>query len=267
MKKLKLISLVMVFSLGVIIFAGCGNGEADNGEADKEDPKEKDMEQAMELPEFEEMRPELENEVTMQKIQEEIITPRLDDWKEELNVKKGEEAGEGIAAMVNEVEITEEEVEEELEYMQQQGMMPPDEDQEGMRDDVIENLVFREVLLQKALEDDIEVEDEAIKEQMDQIEAQIEMQFGGQKEFKEILEQDGLTKEELEEQIADDLKISNFIESFEDEVEVTEEELKEVYEDYKKEIEMQQQMMEDKEKMMEKELEMEKEMKEKDLEK
>ncbi|UMZ73121.1 SurA N-terminal domain-containing protein [Natranaerofaba carboxydovora] len=246
--KIKILILALVMALSVT-FIGCGNGEGEEKEKEKEESSKEMQQDDMEIPEFEEVKDDLKEDVTMQKIGE-VIEPKLEEWREDMEIET-EGLDEDVAAVVNGEEISESDISNELDQQammqEMQGMEVTDEQREQMRQDVIESMISREILFQKALEEGFEPDEEFIQEQMGEIEAQ----FESEEQFNEALEEEGLSKEELESMVSEDSKVSAFIESFRDEVEVTEEELKEVYdqqiEQMEMQMEMQKQMMEQKE--------------------
>jgi len=241
--------VIIIFSFLLLTFvtvAGCGEEEVDveeeNGEKDKMD-EEKMADDFMDIPEFDEVKDNLKEEVTMQKVGE-IIMPKLEDWREEMDIIAGDELeDDDLVALVDGEEITKEEfdmyLQEVMMMMQMQGIEVTEEEQSRLENEVFEEMISQEILYQQALEKGIEVDDEAVEEQMDQVKTQ----FESEEKLTEALEESGLTKEGLREQIEQESITMAFIDSFKDEVEISDEELKDIYNEYIEQLEMQQEMM------------------------
>ncbi len=247
MKKHRFVIIIFSFLLLTFVtVAGCGEEEVDveeeNGEKDKMD-EEKMADDFMDIPEFDEVKDNLKEEVTMQKVGE-IIMPKLEDWREEMDIIAGDELeDDDLVALVDGEEITKEEfdmyLQEVMMMMQMQGIEVTEEEQSRLENEVFEEMISQEILYQQALEKGIEVDDEAVEEQMDQVKTQ----FESEEKLTEALEESGLTKEGLREQIEQESITMAFIDSFKDEVEISDEELKDIYNEYIEQLEMQQEMM------------------------
>ncbi len=240
-----------------------------NGEPVEEDPAdligEPDGENG-----FEEAKPQLEQQLIQQKEQE-VIMEHMDELREEATVETNLDViGEGdesaVVAEVNGEEITKEELlameEQEKQQMAMMGMDPDgaeaEQMMEEMRPEILENLVLLSLLEQQAEKEGVTVEEEDVEEYYQQF---VE-QAGGEEAFNQQLEQSGITEDELKKDIADQLPTELYLEKYidenfdEDELDITEEELRELYETQQQQMQQQQQMdMEELEEMEEMEVE------------
>lgn len=193
---------------------------------------------------FEEAKPQLEEQLAQQKEQE-LMIEHLEELKAESEIEKSLEViGEGnedaAVATVNGQEIKKSELkemeEEQLAQMEAQGMDPDSEEMSAMleqqRDEIMDNLITEVVLEQRVEEEGITVSDATIAEEYQQI----AQQFGGEEQLEQQLEAEGLTREELEDQIAEQLPLQEYLQSYVDDnldpadLEFSEEELREMYE-------------------------------------
>ena len=149
----------------------------------------------------------------------------------------------GLAATVNNVEISTEKFEKAVDrmvsYYEQQGLNFEEEEGraflEQIRQQAINELVQEEVLLQSAKEKGYDVSDEIIAEELEQIKAQ----FSTDEEFQIALEQNKLTEDELKSMIVSELQIEKFIKNEIPEVTVIDEEIQQMYDQYKVQYETQ----------------------------
>jgi FKBP-type peptidyl-prolyl cis-trans isomerase (trigger factor) len=193
---------------------------------------------------FEEAKPLLEQQLRQEKEQE-IIKQHLDDLRDAADVETnlddiGESVENLVVASVNGEEIMKEELLELEEKEKQQLMMmglDPESDEvaqmmEEARPQILENLIVNVLLMQKIEEEGISASEEKVEEQYQQY---VE-QFGGEEMLEQQLEQAGITKDELMQEIVKQLSIQNYIKNYlaenlnEDELNFSEEELRELYE-------------------------------------
>ncbi len=101
----------------------------------------------------------------------------------------------------------------------------------------IENIIGQRVLTQEAKTQGMEVTDEEVDENI----GMLVQQFGGEEGFKEALEADNLTEEDLEQLVYEELLISQLFETELnlDGIEVSEEEIEEFYAQYEMTMEQQ----------------------------
>ena len=129
-----------------------------------------------------------------------------------------------VVARVNGEEITGEEFQEA--FMQFTQMMMMQGQQPLSEQEVLDQLINTRILEIRAEEAGIEVPDEDVQEQLDELAEQ----FGGQEELAQLLQQQGIDPDELEEMIRQDLRNAAFRDQVAD-VEVTDEEVQEMYEE------------------------------------
>lgn len=203
---------------------------------------------------FEEARPHLEQHLQQQKEQE-LIMEHLDDLIDASEVDINLDViGEGdksaAVAIVNGEEIKKEELleYEDRERQQLAGMgIDPESDEaaamiEESRSEILDNLITNTVLMQKVEAAGIDVDEEKIDEQYQELADQ----FGGEEMLEQQLAQAGMEKEDLRQQIAEQLPLQTYVENYldevldEDELQFSEEELRELYE--MQQQQMQQQM-------------------------
>ncbi len=264
-KVLIIIAAVLVVGFAIGTVFGGFTDIAGNGDPVEEDPAdvigEPDDENG-----FEEAKPQLEQQLIQEK-EREVIMEHMDELREEATVETnldviGEGDEDATVATVNGEEITKEELlemeEQEKQQMAMMGMDPEgaeaEQMMEEMRPEILENLVLMSLLEQKAEEEGITVDEEDVEEYYQQF---VE-QAGGEEMLEQQLEQAGMTEDELKEDIADQLPTELYLEEYldehidEEELEFTEEELKELYEAQQQQMEQQQQMdMEELEEMEE----------------
>ncbi len=140
------------------------------------------------------------------------------------------------AAIVNGVPIDKAEFETTLEqakesYKQMGVDLESEEAKELLAEvekDTLDNMINRELLLQDVEKKGYKATSEQIKERLEMIKSQ----FPDEETFNEVLKTNNLTLEKLNQIIADDLKIEQYIEKEIPTPEVTEEEMKALYDQY-----------------------------------
>ena len=237
-----LIIAVLSFSL-----VGCEADEETSVEPEMADADEMEngAEATTEDDDFEAIKPQLEEHLKEEKEQE-LIAEHLKELEEEYNVEKYPEAlsdgaDETIVARVNDEEINFEQYqlreEQQMQMMIQQGMNPESPEMEQMmeelRPQILDDLVNNLVLEYKVAEENITVNDEELDEHYQMIAEQ----SGGEEMLKQQLEEEGFTIEELKEDITQQLKIQTYLSNFveenldEEQLEFSDEELRELYEE------------------------------------
>lgn len=153
-----------------------------------------------------------------------------------------QEESQEVVATVNGEEITREELEVMLEQQKQQyqmqGMDLDSEEMSDMREQlerqILDSLIANLLMAQAAEEKGISVSEEELEQEYQDLAAQ----FGGEEELNQQLEAAGITREEIKEDIARTLPAQKYMESYkeenisEEDLEVSEEELKAVYDQY-----------------------------------
>ncbi|MFO7952462.1 MAG: SurA N-terminal domain-containing protein [Bacillota bacterium] len=243
-------ALVVGFALGSV-FGGFIDITG-NGESAEEEPADLISEPEGENG-FEEAKPQLEQQLIQQKEQE-MIMEHLDELREEATVEtnldiidEGDESA--VIATVNGEEILKEELlameEQEKEQMAMMGMDPEDAEteqmMEEMRPEILENLVLMTLLEQQAEKEGITAEEKDVEEYYQQF----VQQAGGEEAMEQQLAQADITEDELKEDIADQLPTELYLEKYidehfdEEDLDITEEELRELYEAQKQQMEQQ----------------------------
>ena len=151
---------------------------------------------------------------------------------------------EGLVARVNKEEITEEEFQSEFELFKMAYEKQFGEDvmtqvvesgetfEEKLKNDIMEKLIIEKLLFKEAEDMKITVTEEELQEQVD---ISIES-IGGQEQFEEYLEENGLTKEILEENLRKEMLVTKYGEKFNEETKIPEEDAKEYFEANKEEL-------------------------------
>lgn len=205
---------------------------------------------------FEEARPQLEQQLKEAK-EHELIMQHLENLREasiiETNLDViGEGDKDAAVATINGEKIIKEELleleEQEKQQLVMMGMDPESEEAaqmiEQQRPQLLENLIMNAILLQKVEDEGITVSEEEVEEEY----RYYAEQFGGEEMLEQQLQQAGLTADDLKQEIARQLPIIAYVDNYikenldEDELDFSEEELRELYEQQQMELEMQQQM-------------------------
>lgn len=169
--------------------------------------------------------------------------------EEELNGEAGIEEGadpsdaSGPVAIINGEEIPRAEFELRMQEMMAMYGMPEgaEEDEETaamkemMQEQVLQELITRALLMQQVEDENIQVEESTVEEEFEQFQEE----YGGEEAFAELLDQEGYTPENFKEAIAEEMAISQYLDSYVEDtlgseaLEPDEEELKSIYNQYK----------------------------------
>ncbi len=116
-----------------------------------------------------------------------------------------------VVAIVNGVEITrtvfEQQLEAQMQQYQAQGMQIDDEQRSEIEEQLLDQLIARELILQDGRDRGIAPSDEDVAAQLEQIKAQ----FPSEEAFEEALAQQNLTLEEIESDIAEQMVIEEIL--------------------------------------------------------
>ena len=150
------------------------------------------------------------------------------------------ESTEDVVAIVNDQDITKAEFDASYEQFKmtyaQQGMNIDDMEEDQVKlieQQVVDQLVNSQLLLQAAEKSNIEATEAEVQQSLEQIKGQFEKE----EDFTAALETNKLTLAQLEKQIADELKVNQYISENVAEVAVEEEEIKAMYDQYKEQSE------------------------------
>ncbi len=251
-----IIAAVLVAGFAFGAFFGGGAGLTDWAEDDEpagvaDVPGEEDG--------FEEARPQLEQQLRQQR-ENEILMEHVEELRGQSDVEThldvfGEGDESAVVATVNGEEILKEELvameEQQKQQLAMQGMDPDGEEaeqmMEEMRPQILDNIIAINLLEQEAQEEGISVEEDEVDEHYQQF----AQQAGGEEMLAEQLEEAGITEEELKSDIGQQLLVEQYMEFYieenvdEEELEFTEEELRELYEQQQQQMEQQMQLEEE----------------------
>lgn len=121
---------------------------------------------------------------------------------------------------------------------------------ETIKETVLEQLIGQTVLLYYAEQNGFEAEDEEVEQELNTIKEQYE-----EDEFARVLEDSGITEEQLREEMANQIKTNKFIDQEIGSIDVSEEEVQEYYETYKEQMGEEAKELEDVEEVIKRELE------------
>ena len=144
----------------------------------------------------------------------------------------GHENSDDVVAIVNGVEITrsvfERQLEAQMQQYQAQGMQIDDEQRSEIEEQLLDQLIARELILQDGRDRGIAPSEEDVAAQLEQIKAQ----FPSEEAFEEALAQQNLTLEEIESDIAEQMVIEEILQGdVLRDTEVGEEAAREFYDD------------------------------------
>jgi hypothetical protein len=106
---------------------------------------------------------------------------------------------------------------------------------EQIRQQVIDDLVLKEVLMQNAKEKGYDVSDQQISEEIERIKAQ----FPSDEDFQTALSENQLTEDGLKSMVASELQIGEFFQNEIPKVTVADDEIQQMYDEYKEQYEAQ----------------------------
>ncbi len=137
--------------------------------------------------------------------------------------------------------MVEQELQQEMQQLQMQGVEMPEEEmeqrREALKEQSMEMLIILTLLSQKVEEEGITADEQEVDDEYDQM---VE-QFGGEEMLEQQMDMAGSSPEELRDEIADSIAIQEYFEEYmeeqEDEIDFTEEELREVYQQFGGQIE------------------------------
>lgn len=204
---------------------------------------------------FAQVRPQIEQQLRQQKEQE-MIMDHIEQIREDSQIETflediSDDAG-SVAALVNDEVILLEEIllreQQQRQGMVEQGQDPDTEEMQewlsGQRPGMLDNLITTTLLRQRAVEAGVTVSDEDIDNQIDQYVAQ----FGSREALDEQVQASGMSQDEFRSMIADELLFDEYLENYvaenlsEDDLDFSEEELREAYQQMQQQMQMQQMM-------------------------
>lgn len=210
---------------------------------------------------FEQARPELEKQLAQQK-QNEVLMEHVGELEAAADIttdldKADSGDQDAVVATVNGEDIPYRELaameQQQLQNLVMQGLDPEGEEAENyiaqIRPQLLGNLINISLLEQKAEEEGVSATDEQIQQQ---VQMYID-QFGGEDALKQQLQQAGMTMDDLQKDIANQLPIQLYMEQYvssvldESDLEFSEDELRELYEQQKAQQQQLEQMQQEQE--------------------
>ncbi|SRR6056297_3344513 len=142
--------------------------------------------------------------------------------------REAKTSDEGVVAIVNGENVNSSDLEAQLDQAKQFSQQELSLEQEAqLREQLLDQLIGSLLLKQAAQSQGISVDEEEVNSQLNQM---IET-LGGEESFNQQLSQSGLTREELQDNMKEQLLVQKYIESAipSDQLEITEEEMKSYY--------------------------------------
>ena len=204
---MKKMMFTLITGLMAVVLVACGGNE-ESTEA-KNDDKAKTAETDQQK----------EQQKQMEEMQKKLEAQQIDEKK--------------TVAIVNDKEILGSDYNTALAsiqgQMQQMGQDPTSKEAaEQVKNQTIDSLVGQTLLLQEADKKSYKVSEADINKQLDEI----KKQFKTEKEFEAALKQSGMDMKTLETQIADDIKLNQYVEKEVPAGEITDEEIQKTYDQY-----------------------------------
>ncbi|MFJ5718122.1 SurA N-terminal domain-containing protein [Neobacillus sp. NPDC093127] len=204
---MKKIMFTLITGLMAVVLAACGGNE-ESKEA-KNDDKAKTAETHQQKEQQKQME-EMQKKLEAQQIDEKKTVAKVND-KEIL----GSDYNSALASAQGQ--------------MQQMGQDPTSKEAaEQVKKQIIDSLVGQTLLLQEADKKGYKVSEADINKQLDEV----KKQFKTEKEFEAALKKSGMDMKILETQIADDIKLNQYVEKEVPAGKITDEEIQKTYDQY-----------------------------------
>ncbi|MFW6284465.1 MAG: peptidylprolyl isomerase, partial [Desulfosalsimonas sp.] len=148
-----------------------------------------------------------------------------------------------IVAVVNDVEITAQELEQKMQLIQSRyenmGMPIQGEQLAQLRNSVLDNLIEKQLLIQESKAQDINVDESEIQEQLNELKGQ----FESQEAFEKKIASSDYSEDELKTEMRENLLIQNLIEEkIESGISVSDKEVRDYYEENQEEYKVPEQV-------------------------
>ena len=151
-----------------------------------------------------------------------------------------EPAPDKVIARVNDTQITMSQVQARVQQRQMAPSMQQEQhlSEQQMQQQVLEDIIAEILLYEEAKRQGIKVDDASVSQQLDAVAAQ----FDSDEEMKEVFAEQGFSEEELKQQLRMQLKMQELIDEYvaeemdEEQLEVSDEEVTQLYEEYDEEI-------------------------------
>ncbi|MEH7176815.1 SurA N-terminal domain-containing protein [Neobacillus vireti] len=204
---MKKIMFTLITGLMAVVLAACGGNEESKEAKNDDKAKTAETDQQKEL------------QKQMEEMQKKLQAQQIDEKK--------------TVAIVNDIEILGSDYNSALAsaqgQMQQMGQDPTSKEAaEQVKKQTIDSLVGQTLLLQEADKKSYKVSEADINKQLEEI----KKQFKTEKEFEAALKKSGMDMKTLETQIADDIKLKQYIEKEVPAGEITDEEIQKTYDQF-----------------------------------
>ncbi|MEH7494473.1 SurA N-terminal domain-containing protein [Neobacillus niacini] len=204
---MKKMMFTLITGLMVVVLAACGGNE------ESKEAKNDDKAKTAETDQQKEMQKQMEE------MQKKLEAQQIDKKK--------------TVAIVNDKEILGSDYNSALAsaqgQMQQMGQDPTSKEaSEQVKKQTIDSLVGQTLLLQEADKKSYKVSDADINKQLDEI----KKQFKTEKEFEAALKKSGMDMKTLETQIANDIKLKQYVEKEVPAIKITDEEIQKTYDQF-----------------------------------
>jgi SurA N-terminal domain len=209
---MKKMMFTLITGLIAVVLSACGGNEESKEADDKAKTAETDQqkEQQMQMKEMQKQMEEMQKKLEAQQVDEKKTVAIVND-KEIL----GSDYNSVLASTQGQ--------------MQQMGQDPTSKEAaEQVKKQTIDSLVGKTLLLQEADKKGYKVSEADINKQLDEI----KKQFKTEKEFEAALKKSGMDMKTLETQIADDIKLKQYVEKEVPAGEITDEEIQKTYDQY-----------------------------------
>jgi parvulin-like peptidyl-prolyl isomerase len=204
MKKLM---YTLIAGLMVFVLAACGGNE--EGKEAKKDEKAKTAETAQQK----------EQQKQMAEMQKKLKAQQIDEKKTVAVVNDKEIFGSDYNSLLSSIQG----------QMMQMGQDPTSKEAaEQAKNQTIDNLVGQTLLLQEADKQNYTVSEDDINKRLDEV----KKQFKTKKEFEAALQKSGMDLKTFKTQIADDIKLNQYVEKEMPAGEVSDEEIQKAYDQY-----------------------------------
>jgi SurA N-terminal domain len=207
---MKKMMFTLITGLMVVVLAACGGNEESKEAKNDDKAKTAETDQQKQIEEMQKKMEEMQKKLEEQQIDEKKTVALVND-KEIL----GSDYNSALASTQGQ--------------MQQMGQDPTSKEAaEQVKNKTINSLVGQTLLLQEADKKGYKVSDADINKQLDEM----KKQFKTEKEFDAALKKSGMDMKTLETQIADDIKLNQYIEKEVPAGEITDEEIQKTYDQY-----------------------------------
>jgi hypothetical protein len=200
---MKKMMFTLVTGLMAVVLAACGGNEESKVDENNDKAKTEETEQQQQ----------------MEEMQKKLEAQQIDDEKTVAIINETKIIGSDYNGILSSIQG----------QMQQMGQDPTSKEAaEQVKNQTIDTLVGQTLLLQEADKKSYKVSEADIKKRLDEV----KKQFKTEKEFESALKKSGMDMKTLETQIADGLKLNQYVEKEIPAGEITDEEIQKTYDQY-----------------------------------